>query len=474
MLPTLFFVGVALFLLLRWMQVKAIEANTEGESPLYYRWWMALLAMLVGVGLVALSGVLFSVGMVPLGDALADAGRGPLAQAHDGRLEGADYWREEPMILSGGMGFEGIIGISELTEEAVREADGAWISDLTCTNGEEPAANLRTRATVPRMNETFWKGFVENGDDGLPVVFSWPLATETVDVTDFQFTLNTGEVVFANAAGMYPNQELNERNVAVLFADFGNRGLSSEEDARFPVRLDIVEDDTPLLLIGPGGQEFNAVGLSWETDSSPYDSGPRLVGAKLNFVGDAPIGEGGIDLMEGSDMLPNDEFALYDEGDFRIRVLTTGGFSPDGVTGVRPNMYEQFFRIHVNGVDGETVLLEEVGVEYQVAGGTLRVVGLSELGRKENPDEGIYYDDCYVEDVDNYIDIILVGDEEAARNITFVEIPSLEGGYSAFYNPGGPGPEPFEGVRYTAPGPPDMEPVIIALDDPMRVDRAAH
>jgi len=474
MLPTLFFVGVALFLLLRWMQVKAIEANTEGESPLYYRWWMALLAMLVGVGLVALSGVLFSVGMVPLGDALADAGRGPLAQAHDGRLEGADYWREEPMILSGGMGFEGIIGIPELTEEAVREADGAWISDLTCTNGEEPAANLRTRATVPRMNETFWKGFVENGDDGLPVVFSWPLATETVDVTDFKFTLNTGEVVFANAAGMYPNQELNERNVVVLFADFGNRGLSSEEDARFPVRLDIVKDDTPLLLIGPGGQEFNAVGLSWETDSSPYDSGPRLVGAKLNFVGDAPIGEGGIDLMEGSDMLPNDEFALYDEGDFRIRVLTTGGFSPDGVTGVRPNMYEQFFRIHVNGVDGETVLLEEVGVEYQVAGGTLRVVGLSELGRKENPDEGIYYDDCYVEDVDNYIDIILVGDEEAARNITFVEIPSLEGGYSAFYNPGGPGPEPFEGVRYTAPGPPDLEPVIIALDDSMRVDRAAH
>lgn len=34
-------------------------------------------------------------------------------------------------------------------------------------------------------------------------------------------------------------------------------------------------------------------------------------------------------------------------------------------------------------------------------------------------------------------------------------------------------PEPFEGVRYTAPGPPDLEPVIIALDDPMRVSRAA-
>lgn len=54
-----------------------------------------------------------------------------------------------------------------------------------------------------------------------------------------------------------------------------------------------------------------------------------------------------------------------------------------------------------------------------------------------------------------------------------MEIPALEGGYRAFYNPGGPGPEPFEGVRYTAPGPPDLGPVINALDDPMRVGRAA-
>jgi hypothetical protein len=50
--------------------------------------------------------------------------------------------------------------------------------------------------------------------------------------------------------------------------------------------------------------------------------------------------------------------------------------------------------------------------------------------------------------------------------------PSLGGGYRAFYNPGGPGPRPFAGVRYTAPGPADLEPVTIALDDPMRVNRS--
>ena len=81
--------------------------------------------------------------------------------------------------------------------------------------------------------------------------------------------------------------------------------------------------------------------------------------------------------------MPNDEFALYDGGDFRIRGLTSGGFSPDGVTGVRPDMYEQFFRVHANGVDGETVILEQVGQDYVVAGGSLRVVGLSDLGQKK-------------------------------------------------------------------------------------------
>lgn len=108
-----------------------------------------------------------------------------------------------------------------------------------------------------------------------------------------------------------------------------------------------------------------------------------------------------------------------------------------------PDSYESFFRVHVRGANGETVLLENVGQDYQVEGGTLRVLGLADLGQRLDPDAGIYYDDCYNEDRDNYIDIILAGDEAAARNVTFVEIPALEGGYNAFFNPGGPGPEPL-------------------------------
>ena len=458
-IPMLIFIGLSLYLLLRWAQIFKIEDLKIRESEkqkYFYKRWFAVALSIFGVLVVLTVGVMNSLNIQD--------------QLFDGALKEADYWSDEPGILSAGMGFEGIIGWPEVNQETVREAEGSWYGSVMCTNGEDPPAGAYTSTVSTAGIELFYKGTAED-DDGLPIVFSWPVATETVDLTDFQFTLNTGKIVFPNSAGLLPNWELNERNTVVVFGDFGNRGLSSEEGAIFPVRLDIVEDETPLLLIGPNGQEFNAVGLSWETDTSPYDSGPKLVGAKLNHVGNEALGEGGLGFGTRSGVLPNDELSLYNEGDFRIRVLTTGGFSPDGITGLTPTMFEDFFRIHAKGPDGEVVLLEKVGQEYVVADGTLRIVGLSDLGQKENPDEGIFYDDCYAEDRDNYIDIILVGDEAAARNITHVEIPSLEGGYSAFYNPGGPGPEPFDGVRYTAPGPADLEPVINALDNPMRISR---
>ena len=460
-IPMLIFIGLSLYLLLRWAQILKIEdlkIREPKKQKYFHKLWFSVLLSIFGVLVVLAVGVMNSLNMQD--------------QLFDGALKEADYWSDEPVILSAGMGFEGIIGWPEVNEETVREAEGTWYGSVMCTNGEDPPAGAYTSIVSTAGVELFYKGTAED-DDGLPIVFSWPVATETVDLTDFQFTLNTGEIIFPNSAGMLPNWELNERNTVVVFGDFGNRGLSSEEDAIFPVRLDIVEDETPLLLIGPNGQEFNAVGLSWETDTSPYDSGPKLVGAKLNHVGNEAVGEGGLAIGTRSGVLPNDELSLYDEGDFRIRVLTTGGFSPDGITGLTPTMFEDFFRIHAKGLDGEVVLLEKVGQEYLVADGVLRIVGLSDLGQKEDTDEGIFYDDCYAEDRDNYIDIILVGDEAAARNITHVEIPSLEGGYNAFYNPGGPGPEPFEGVRYTAPGPEDLEPIINALDNPMRVSREA-
>ncbi len=394
---------------------------------------------------------------------------------YNGNLAGADYWSDEPRILSAGLGFTDIIGVETLDEATVKLVGGSWYSALTCQNGKDPEALQRTSVKDQSVQKAY-KGTVSFDKahnvaaDALPIVFSWPLLTETVDITDFQLTLNTGEVVKPTAAGMLPNWEYNERNCVVLFGDFGNRFKSAESRARFPVKVEIIADEKPLMLLGKNNNVVSAVGLAWTTTKNPYDEGPKLVGAKLNFVGKKAIGEGvGGGIWNNSNFMPNDEFSLYGGGDFRLRMLTSGGFSPDGVTGIRPTMYEKFFRIHVKGPNGTTVMLTKTGVDYAVLGGKLKVIGLSDLGLKEGND--VYYDDCYEEDRDNYIDIILVGDEAAARNITFLEIPSLAGGYSALYNPGGPGPTPYAGVRYTAPGPADLEPVIMALDNPMRVNR---
>jgi len=399
--------------------------------------------------------------------------QGPLSFFYDGVLKGADYWSEEPQILSAGMGFDGIVAIDapELTIDSVRAAGGAWSSDIYCGSGGQNHTTTSTRTQAARAyiiqepNGVLKDGAI--GLDGLPIVLSWPIDTSTLSLTDFQFTLNTGDIVRPLAVGPAPNIEDNERNTPVVFGEFGNRLPSDHPDARFPITLEIVEDDTPLTMVGPDGQVISAVGLTWETDSSPYDenNGPKLVGAKLNRIEGQMDGEG---ISTPLTLIPaNDATALYDEGDFMLRMLTTGGFSPDGVSGLKPNEFERFFRIHANGADGNTVIIDKAGEEYAVQGGILRVVGLSDLGQAEGGE--VAFDACYDEDRDNYIDIILVGDEDAARNITILEIPSLEEGYSAFYNPGGPGRTPFEGVNYSAPGPRDLEPVIIALDDPMRV-----
>jgi hypothetical protein len=420
------------------------------------------------LGVLALVGVAIAAGI----RSMVDDSR---AQMYDGRLVDADYWTDEPQILSAGFGFDGVISAPADDEQTSVDAGAAWDEALVCTKDGGPADS--DRSSLALASGVSLGTLVENGAeiefvDGLPVVFSWPVRTDTLRPSQFRFTLNNGEQPRADVITMTPNFELSERNTVVMFADLGNRGLPDEPDARYPVKLEIVpaSDGTELMLAGPQG-DVVATGLTYATDNTPYVTGPTLVGAKLNRVDNEVGGEGPVGAF-GDGTMPNDERTLFgDSGDFRLRMLTSGGFSPDGVRGVLPTDFESFFRIHAQGTDGAKVVIDRVGEPVEVSGGTLTVIGISDLGRPESTEEGVFFDDCYSEDRDNYLDIILSGDEAAARSITDLEIPSLEGGYAAFYNPGGPGQTPTPGVRYTAPGPPRMQPVTIALDDPMRVTR---
>lgn len=389
------------------------------------------------------------------------------ASFFDGRLCEADYWSEQPVILSAGLGFSDIIGIPEpeMTEELALAAGGAWSNDIDCGNDQQnyTSTSLQDQVAQAYLLRTPYGELKDGalGLDGLPIVFSWPVDGSSIDLADFQVTLNTGDIVRPHAVSTFPNFECNERNTLPIFGEFGNRLPSDHPDSRYPAFVRIVGD---LFLVGPGGEVVNARGLAWENTSSPYDAnnGPRFVGAKLNRVEGPMVGEG------AGPIPANDAWTLYgDEANFMVRTLSTGGVSPNGTSGVTPDDFERFFRLHATGADGNPVVIDTAGVDVPVQGGVLRVLGLSDLGQPAS--EQAQYDACYDEDLDNYIDIVLAGDEAAARSITHVEVPSLEGGYDAFYNPGGPGRTPFDGVTYTEPGPGDLEPVIVALDDPMRV-----
>ena len=369
------------------------------------------------------------------------------------RLISADLFSPRAEILSAGYGFEGIIGVAG-GEEAVRAAGGTW-NTVTCTNGAEPERRVLTSSVEATDNLP-----VTNAD-AMPIVFSWPILPSTIAPTDFSLLLNDGSRVTPAFATIQPNYEYNERQVVVIFGEFGNRLRPEEAGALYPVRVEVVADDKPLMLVGPQGP-VSAVGLAKES-SNPYVAGPSLVAAKLTRF--STKGEGGPRLMGGP--FPNDGVALYGEAArFRLRLYTSGGFSPDGVRGLRPNEFEHFFRLHARQSDDSTVLIDKSGLDYSVGTGRVRVIGLAELGRAASRE--LVYDDCYLEDWDNYIDIVLDGDEEAMRSITAVEIPAT-GAYGAFYNPGGPGNTPTPDVRYTAPGAPQLQPVTIALDDPMTV-----
>ena len=386
----------------------------------------------------------------------------------------ADIWNRKPEMMAAGLGFENIVGVPNLSTSNVglsstlaRLAGGTWNS-VHCTNGQTPPLASYTSASTPSGVRSLYGQDVYYSD-GLPVEFSWPILPSTLDADDFRVTLNNGTTITPQVASIWPNFEYNERSVAVMFGHFGNRIPPSQKGAIYPVSVRVVRGSSVLKLVGPGQRIVSAVGFSAKSPGSPYTApgvppaqrgGPTLVAAKLSRM--SAVGNTGPKIFQQN--LPNSGVSLYGrQAKFRLRMYTSGGMTPDGVTPLLPTQYDRFFRVNAVTKSGQTVRLTKAGKTYYIDGQPLRVVGLANLGRKQSS-----YDACYTEVRNNYIDIVLDGSAAAARRITTVEIPST-GRYHPLYNPGGPGNDPAPGVHYTAGSPPISEHVMIALDNPLTV-----
>jgi hypothetical protein len=387
----------------------------------------------------------------------------------------ADMWAKKPSMLAAGLGFVNIIGVNDagstdpgVAQAAVQAVDGAFNVGLTCASTSTPPQRALTSAATP--SQAAASGLPVYYGAGLPVEFSWPVRPSTVDPTDFRVTLNDGSVVTPVDAAVNPNYEYNERSTVVLFGAFGNNLPSTDANGRFVTKVEVVSDPTPMQLIGLRGRLVSAVGMSATKSTSPYDNqptdptqwtGPHLTGGKISRMSTA--GEQAPIFWRSP--LPNDGVSLYgSSAKFRVRVLTTGGFSPDGIRSLYPTDYRNFFQVIAVSRSGRPIALVDPGKTYRIDGYPLKVVGLADLGHKLDS-----YDACYAEDHDNQIDIILDGDIRAASRVRFVRIPAIGNGYHPFYNPGGPGQTPVAGVRYTAPGPRMVQPILNALSHPMTV-----
>ena len=147
-------------------------------------------------------------------------------------------------------------------------------------------------------------------------------------------------------------------------------------------------------------------------------------------------------------------------------MYTSAGFSPDGIASLLPGNFSQYFILEAQSSDGSVVQITSAGQSYTIGqDGSLKVIGLADLGSSGTPEN-----DAYVEDKDNYYDIILEGDRDAISRLTSVRMPSGDG-YQAVYNPGGPGNAPdapgAAAGPFTVPSQDHTVPITLDLDGAM-------
>ncbi len=367
----------------------------------------------------------------------------------------ADLFAAKPGFITGNYGFDGYIGVPGLDGTTAQDQEIAASYNIAWET-IDPALQAPQRAytsAVSTTNAAAIYGVDLLLADTMPLVFSFPIIPGTLNPTDFAVTLSDGSVATPSTATFLPNLEYNERQTVVITGEFGNRLPPGQPGARYPVSVATVLDATPLQMLSATGP-VSAVGFSVASANSyASGNGPQVVAAKLNRASN--IGEGG-PIGLGLASFANSGPDLYgDAAQYRLRLYTSAGFSPDGIASLLPNDFETFFSLEAMDAGGNLVPITRQGVVYDVPGyGQIEVIGLADLASKTAPEN---YNLAYVEDHDNYYDVILRGDEAAVARLVQVRLPSgsllnPQGvPYASVFNPGGPGNAPD--ALGAAPGP---------------------
>lgn len=254
----------------------------------------------------------------------------------------ADIYAAVPTLMTANYGFDGYMGVPGLNGTSAVDRAIAAAYNVAWDN-VDPALGAAQRAYTSAVSTDNFEaayGVDLLLGDTMPLVFSNPLVPTTLDPTDFLVSLSDGSQVVPDTAAFLLNLEFNERQTVVIAGAFGNRLQPDDPTALYPVSVEVVEDSTPLQMLTHSGIA-SAVGLS-QAGSNPYvtGNGPRLVAAKLNYFSN--LGEGG---PIGVSLASQDKSGsdLYgDQAQYRLRLYTSAGFSPDGIASLMPSEFSRY------------------------------------------------------------------------------------------------------------------------------------
>jgi hypothetical protein len=377
----------------------------------------------------------------------------------------SNLYSNEPKIISTG-GFSFLQAGMILNIKSIEETQGNWNNLL---NPNTDSFRAITTSSDPRSyyGSVFPTTAIEF--DNIPICFSFPILPSSVDSTQFLLKLNNNIYVKPLTFSFSPNSKFNEKQCIVVCGYFNNK-ITIGPNAIYPVSLEIVESSNgkKMMAVGPNGL-YDMTGKTINC-SNPYTEPLKISLVILtkynltgiyNYLGDIGCG---INQIEEK----NSPYELYgNDAEYRIRIFTKGGYSPNGITSMFPDSYENYFYLqHKNPITDEITELKKSNFKYLFNNGTkyVEIIGLADLGIKQPQ-----YNQKYIEDHDNQIDIVLKGNKSVIKNIINLVIPSNGKEYTKFYNPGGPGPTPFENITYTIPSEYQIIDIINNLENPNTV-----
>lgn len=374
----------------------------------------------------------------------------------------ANLYSNEPKIISAG-GFSFLQSSLIMNKENVIDIEGNWNDNYDMNNTQLRAI---TTSSDPRSYYSSVFPTLAYKFDNIPICFSFPILPSSVDISQFYITLNNGIITKPITFTFTPNTKFNEKQCIVICGYFNNK-ITTGPNALFPVSIEIIEafNGKRMMAVGPNGL-YDMTNKTVKC-SNPYTQPLEIASVILNkynlpdiynYLGDIGCG---INPIENN----NSGYVLYsDNAQYRFRIFTKGGYSPNGISSMLPDKYENYFYLqYKNPITGEITDLKKSNHKYFFNCNTkfVEIIGLADLGFKQS-----IYDDTYIEDHDNQIDIIVKGDECIIKNIIRLVIPSDDHEYTKFYNPGGPGLNQNENIIYTMPSKYQIVDIINNLDNP--------